>query len=148
MFAMVLTRPDIAFVLGKLAQYMSDPSEHHGHALKSLMRYLNSTASQKLRYGPGGAHKHFVMYSDADWASNKSTRKSVSGSVAIFYGSPISWSSKRQRSVATSSCESELDWPIVRSGPRLWVFWGPFWRLDHMVCSHHGSVSTVFFRPD
>src|SRR5436190_18001490 len=30
-------RPDIAFVLGKLAQYMSDPSEHHGHALKSLM---------------------------------------------------------------------------------------------------------------
>ncbi len=107
MFAMVLTRPDIAFVLGKLAQYMSDPSEHHGHALKSLMRYLNSTASQKLRYGPGGAHKHFVMYSDANWASDKSTRKSVSGSVAIFYGSPISWSSKRQRSVATSSCESE-----------------------------------------
>ena len=107
MFAMVLTRPDIAFVLGKLAQYMSDPSEHHGHALKSLMRYLNSTASQKLRYGPGGAHKHFVMYSDADWASDKSTRKSVSGSVAIFYGGPISWSSKRQRSVATSSCESE-----------------------------------------
>jgi len=71
MFAMVLTRPDIAFVLGKLAQYMSDPSEHHGHALKSLMRYLNSTASQKLRYGPGGAHKHFVMYSDADWATTR-----------------------------------------------------------------------------
>src|SRR5204863_212687 len=35
------------------------------------------------------------------------TRRSVSGSVAIFYGGPISWSSKRQRSVATSSCESE-----------------------------------------
>src|SRR5438045_3374803 len=47
------------------------------------------------------------MYSDADWASDKSTRKSVSGSVAIFYGGLISWSSKRQRSVATSSCESE-----------------------------------------
>lgn len=107
MFAMVLTRPDIAFVLGKLAQYMSDPAEHHGHALKNLFRYLNSTITQKLRYGPGGVHKNFTVYSDADWAGDKVDRKSVSGSVAMFYGGPISWSSKKQRSVATSSCESE-----------------------------------------
>ena len=107
MFAMVLTRPDIAFVLGKLSQYMSDPAEHHGHALKNLMRYLKSTVKQRLRYGPGGVFKHFVVYSDADWASDKSDRKSVSGSVTMFYNGPISWSSKKQRSVATSSCESE-----------------------------------------
>ena len=44
MYAMVFTRPDIAFVLGKLSQYMSDPAEHHGHALKHLFRYLRSTA--------------------------------------------------------------------------------------------------------
>lgn len=107
MFAMVTTRPDIAFVLGKLSQYMSDPAEHHGHALKALMRYLKSTVKQKLRYGPGGVYNYFVMYSDADWGSDKSTRKSVSGSVAMFYGGPISWSSKKQRSISTSSCESE-----------------------------------------
>jgi Reverse transcriptase (RNA-dependent DNA polymerase)/gag-polypeptide of LTR copia-type len=107
MFAMVLTRPDIAFTLGKLSQYMSDPAEHHGHALKNLMRYLNSTITQKLCYSPGGAYKHFVVYSDADWASDKVDRKSISGSVVMFYGGPISWSSKKQRSVATSSCESE-----------------------------------------
>ena len=107
MFAMVLTRPDIAFTLGKLCQYMSDPVEHHGHALKSLLRYLRSTATMKLRYGPGGAHSKFVIYSDADWASDAADRRSVSGSVAMFYGGPISWSSKKQRSVATSSCESE-----------------------------------------
>jgi hypothetical protein len=107
MHAMVLTRPDIAFVLGRLSQYMSDPAEHHGHALKNLMRYLRTTVTQKLRYGPGGAHEHFVVYSDADWASDKTDRKSVSGSVTMFYGGPICWSSKKQRSVATSSCESE-----------------------------------------
>jgi Reverse transcriptase (RNA-dependent DNA polymerase) len=107
MFAMVLTRPDIAFALGKLSQFMSDPVEHHGHALKNLMRYLNSTITQKLCYSPGGAYKHFVVYSDADWASDKVDRKSISGSVVMFYGGPISWSSKKQRSVATSSCESE-----------------------------------------
>lgn len=107
MYAMVFTRPDIAFAMGKLSQYMSDPAEHHGHALKELMRYMKSTASQKLRFGPGGAYKHFVVYSDADWASDKTDRKSVSGMVVMFYGGPISWSSKKQRSVATSTCESE-----------------------------------------
>ena len=61
----------------------------------------------KLRYGPGGAHSQFVVYSDADWANDTVDRKSVSGSTAMFYGGPISWSSKKQRSVATSSCESE-----------------------------------------
>jgi hypothetical protein len=107
MFAMVLTRPDIAFTLGKLSQYMSDPAEHHGHALKNLLRYLRSTVTMKLRYGPGGVHSQFVVYSDADWASDTVDRKSVSGSTAMFYGGPITWSSKKQRSVATSSCESE-----------------------------------------
>ncbi len=107
MFAMVLTRPDIAFVLGKLAQFMSDPVEHHGHALKNLMRYLRSTLQQKIRYGPGGEFEYFTLYSDADWASDKSDRKSVGGYVVMFYGGPISWSSKKQRSVSTSSCESE-----------------------------------------
>lgn len=107
MYAMIFTRPDIAFVLGKLSQAMSEPAEHHGQALKHLFRYLKSTSTQKLRYGPGGAHENFVVYSDADWAGDKVDRKSVSGCVVIFYGGPISWSSKKQRSVATSSCESE-----------------------------------------
>jgi hypothetical protein len=107
MYAMVLTRPDIAFTLGKLAQNMSDPAEHHGHALKNLFRYLNSTITQKLRYGPGRANDTFAIYTDADWAGDKVDRKSVSGSVGMFYGGPFSWSSKKQRSVATSSCESE-----------------------------------------
>ncbi|KAI0995304.1 hypothetical protein K3495_g12878, partial [Podosphaera aphanis] len=107
MFAMILTRPDISYALGKLSQHMSDPCERHGSALKKLMRYLNSTITQKIRYGPGGALNHIAVYSDADWAGDKADRKSTSGYVVMFYGGPISWGSKKQRSVATSSCESE-----------------------------------------
>ena len=86
---------------------MSDPSKHHGHAAKNLLRYLKSTVKQRLRFGPGGAQNCFVVYSDADWASDKVDRKSVSGSVVMFGNGPISWSSKKQKSVSTSSCESE-----------------------------------------
>jgi Reverse transcriptase (RNA-dependent DNA polymerase)/gag-polypeptide of LTR copia-type len=106
MYAMVLTRPDFAFVLGCLARYMSDPAVHHGHAAKELMRYIRSTISQKIRFGPGG-DEHFVIFTDADWANDKSDRKSVSGGVGIFHGGPFCWMSKKQRSVAKSSCESE-----------------------------------------
>jgi hypothetical protein len=43
MYAMILTRPDIAFTLRKLSQYMSNLCERHRKALKKLLRYLNST---------------------------------------------------------------------------------------------------------
>ncbi|KAI1001987.1 hypothetical protein K3495_g6216 [Podosphaera aphanis] len=107
MLAIMLTRPDIAFAMGKLSQFMSDPAEHHGQALKHLMRYLRSIVHQKIRDGPGGVDTRFLQYTDADWASDVTDRKSVSGSVAMFYGGPICWSRKKQRSVATSSGKSE-----------------------------------------
>jgi hypothetical protein len=43
---------------------MSDPAKHHGHALKNPLRYVKSTIQQKLRYGPGGAYDHMIIYSD------------------------------------------------------------------------------------
>ena len=54
MFTIVFTRPDIAFVIGKLSQYISDLVEYYSHALKNLIRYLQLTITQKIRYGPGG----------------------------------------------------------------------------------------------
>lgn len=108
MYAMILTRPDIAFALGRLSQFMKAPVKHHGHALKNLMRYLKSTSKQKLRFGPRiSQDENFCVYTDADWASDKVDRKSISGGVGMFYGGPYSWASKKQSSVSTSSAESE-----------------------------------------
>lgn len=59
---------------------MVNPAKHHEHTLRELLRYLRSTVTEKLRYGPGDSHDHFLMYSDGDWADEKSDRKSVSGS--------------------------------------------------------------------
>jgi hypothetical protein len=108
MYGMVFTRPDIAFTLGRLSQHVKSPVERHGHALKWLLQYIKSTIKQKIRLGPGGAHQDTMgIYTDADWASDKVDRKSISGGAGVFYGGPFGWASKKQTSVATSSAESE-----------------------------------------
>jgi Reverse transcriptase (RNA-dependent DNA polymerase) len=116
MYAMVHTRPDLAFALGKLSQYMQDPSESHWTYLKALLRYVRSSVGLQLRFGPrtnstessyDRTKSKLTVYTDADWAGQKSDRKSTSGGVAMLYSGPIYWISKVQRSVATSSTESE-----------------------------------------
>ena len=48
-----------------------------------------------------------TAYSDANWGSDLETGKSNSGGLVRFNGDVISWHSKRQKSVAQSSAESE-----------------------------------------
>src|SRR6266480_4769844 len=106
MFAMVYTRPDIAFALGRLSQFIREPAEHHGRALKRVMRYLRSTIKLRLRFGPWGDLR-LVVYSDADYAADKTDRKSISGAIGTLWGAAIFWLSRKQRSVSTSTTEAE-----------------------------------------
>ena len=101
-----MTRPDIAFAVNKLSQFMHKPTTTHWGAVKRLLRYLNG--SRDL-----GIHLSFSMpislhgYSDADWAGDPDDR-TCTGAYIIFLGAnPISWSSTKQRTVARSSTEAE-----------------------------------------
>lgn len=121
MYAMVYSRPDIAFHIGQLSQQLRNPTVRHESAVKELGRYLRSTIRQKIRYGPANHGKFgptkearlkvfdpdmLSLYSDADWA-NMTDRKSISGYVVMLFNGPIAYGSRKQRSVSTSSCESE-----------------------------------------
>jgi hypothetical protein len=122
MYAMVHTRPDICFALGKLSQYMSDPAEHHGKALKSLQRYLRSSLNTAIQYGHGDQNAHgLIGYTDADWAGDKATRKSTSGYVFMLGGGPVSWRSRKQTAVATSSTESEYVALSAAAKQAVWI---------------------------
>jgi hypothetical protein len=107
MYGMVLTRPDIALTIGKLSQCLKAPVERNNQGVKELLRYVGGTIDQRIRYGPTDNHRNLTVYSDADWAGDKSDRKSTSGCVAMLYGGPVLWTSRKQTSVATSSTESE-----------------------------------------
>ncbi len=104
MYAMVYTRPDIAFALGRLSQYMQDPAEHHGKSLRHLLRYLRSSIKSRIRFGPKGK---LIVYSDADYASDKTDRKSISASIGLLGGGPVFWGSRKQTSVSTATTEAE-----------------------------------------
>jgi hypothetical protein len=120
MFAMVYTRPDIAFALGRLSQYMRDPAKRRMRALRRVMRYLRSTVDYRLCFGPQG-QQSLVVYSDADYASNKSDRKSITGAAGILGGAVIFWLSRKQSSVSTSTTESEYISMSITAKQGQWI---------------------------
>ena len=100
-----LTRPDISFAVNYQARFMQKPSEADLIAVKRIMRYLKGTAAYGLNYCSTGST--LVGYSDADWAGDKDSRRSTSGYAFQLGKNLISWSSKKQSTVALSSSEAE-----------------------------------------
>ncbi|GKE88875.1 zinc finger, CCHC-type containing protein [Tanacetum coccineum] len=50
MYAMTCTRPDIAFVVGKLSMYTSNHGTQHWQAIQRVLKYLNKTIDYGLMY--------------------------------------------------------------------------------------------------
>jgi transposase InsO family protein len=106
------TRWDIAYNVAYLCRFLNAYNETHWTAVKHLLRYLKGTRHHTILYSRdqmvGPASLVPVGYSDADWAGDKSDRKSISAYVFLLAGGPIAWSSRKQSTVSTSSCEAEL----------------------------------------
>jgi len=109
MYLAIGTRPDIAFAVNKLEQFMQNPRPIHWTAVKRVFRYLKYTRTNKLTYGGDDdlLNTDFNIFCDANWASDASDRKSISGYVITMAGGAVSWSSKKQTSVALSTAEAE-----------------------------------------
>jgi hypothetical protein len=104
-YAIIIIRPDVIFAVNKLAQYMTDPAMFHQSAVKYLLRYLRSTKDIEIRYRPEALN--LIGYLDADYGGDKSDRKSQSANVFLLGGGTVSWLSRKQRLVATSTTEAE-----------------------------------------
>lgn len=105
MYLAVLTRPDISFSVSFLSQFNDCYTNTHWQCAKRILRYLQGTKDYCLKYVRGDTE--LKGYVDADWASNVKDRKSYTGFVFMLSGSAISWESKKQKTVALSSCEAE-----------------------------------------
>ena len=76
-------------------------------AVKRILRYLKHTPPSIGLWYPKGARFQLVGYSDSNYAGCKIDRKSTSGGCHLLGRSLVSWTSKKQNSVALSTAEAE-----------------------------------------
>ncbi|KAJ9559500.1 hypothetical protein OSB04_004660 [Centaurea solstitialis] len=101
------TRPDIAYAVGVVSQFMHQPQKDHMEAVLRIIRYLKGTAGHGVLFQPNG-HLETQLYTDADWAGDKGNGRSTSGYFTLVGGNLVTWRSKKQNVVALSSAESEF----------------------------------------
>ncbi|XP_019086020.1 PREDICTED: uncharacterized protein LOC109126765 [Camelina sativa] len=100
------TRPDIAYVVNRLSQFMHRPTVEHWQAAKRVLRYLAGTLTHGIFFHSNSTIS-LQAYSDADWAGDIDDFVSTNAFIVYLGRNPISWSSKKQRGVARSSTEAE-----------------------------------------
>lgn len=97
---LAFTRPDIAYSVNRLSQFMHRPTDEHWQAAKRILRYLAGTLSSAPQLT-------LHAFSDADWAGDTDDFVSTNAYILYLGATPIAWSSKKQNGVARSSTESE-----------------------------------------
>lgn len=82
-------------------------------------RYIARTVGVGLTFG--GPNGGFEGYCDADSAGDLDTMRSTTGYVFILHGGAISWSSRRQPTVAASTTEAEYMAAAYAVKEALWL---------------------------
>lgn len=107
MFLMVLTRPDLAYIVSVLSQFSEMPDKSHWNGIKRVFRYLKGTIDLGIVFGKSKDNT-LVAFSDSDWAGDINTRKSTTGWICLLNGGPVAWLSRKQSSIALSATEAEF----------------------------------------
>jgi hypothetical protein len=107
MYAMLCTRPDIAYAIKTLSRFASNPTKTHWAAVTRVFKYLKGTINATLVYKP---YKDLTLsgFTDAAYKDCPDTSKSTSGYTFNAGSGAISWSSKLQSKIATSTTHSEF----------------------------------------
>ncbi|CAL8115437.1 unnamed protein product [Prunus armeniaca] len=100
------TRPNIAYVVSVVSQFMHSPSVDHMAAVMRILAYLKSTPGKGVLYRKNG-HLRIEGFTDADWAGDVTDRRSTSGYFTFVGGNLVTWRSKKQKVVSQSSAEAE-----------------------------------------
>jgi histone deacetylase 1/2 len=76
---LTLTRPDLAFAVNRVCQFLHSPTEEHWSAVKRILRFVHGTLDHGLLLSPS-ASSSLTVYSDADWAGDVADMRSTGGS--------------------------------------------------------------------
>jgi hypothetical protein len=101
------TRPDLAYSIHQVSRFLHNPGKKHWDAVKRILRYVKGTKNLALTFKKQDTEDKLLGYSDADFGHESNKRKSITGWVFTYNGTPISWSSKQQTITAQSTTEAE-----------------------------------------
>ena len=101
------TRPDLAYVVSALSQFISSPSTANVTAVKRIFRYLKSSTDYGLCFSNAKNDPKLEAYCDSNFAGDIDSRKSRSGFIFTLNGTAVTWSSTKQKTVALSTTEAE-----------------------------------------
>jgi transposase InsO family protein len=131
MWGQLATRPDLSFAVSLLTRFQANPGIEHWNALIHVIGYINNTIDYGLTYSRD-ADLSPSAFVDADYGGCKDTRRSTSGYVFTMSGGAVSWSSKRQATVALSTVEAEY---VAMSRCAQQLVWMHSW-LDEVMIEH------------
>jgi hypothetical protein len=114
------TRPDIAYAVSVVSQFMHSPKEEHLEAVMRILRYLKGTPGKGIVFRRN-SHLQVSAYSDADWAGCAMDRRSTASYFTFVGGNLVTWRSKKQNVVSLSSAESEFRGMVKAICELLWI---------------------------
>ncbi|CAN0896019.1 Retrovirus-related Pol polyprotein from transposon TNT 1-94 [Linum grandiflorum] len=100
------TRPDVAYAVQIVSQFMAHPRAPHMNAVTRILRYLCGTRDLGIFF-PSIGSTSLTAFADADYAGCVDTRRSTSGWCVRFGSAFVSWRCKKQERVSKSSTEAE-----------------------------------------
>ena len=77
MYALTCTRSDVAYSLGVVSRYQSDPGKNHWKVVKTILKYLRNTKDQWLVYDESDLR--LIGFTDSSFQSDHDDSKRVSG---------------------------------------------------------------------
>ena len=102
------TRPDLAYALSIVSQFMHNPGEQHMNAVMRILRYLKSAPGNGILFTKNVDYQSVNAYSDVDWAGAIDDKRSTSRYFTFVGGNLVTWRSKKQNVVARSSAEAKF----------------------------------------
>lgn len=106
-------RPDIAYFIREVSQYLANPGKPPWNAVKQGVHYLNGTIDHGTTLGGVEnleilqSEEYLMAYTDSNYALCEDTRRCIHGHLTMFCNSPINWVSRRNHTVAVSTPKAD-----------------------------------------
>jgi len=119
---LILKRPNITHAVNLASQFMQNPNRAHLQGVKRILRYIKGSLHFGLRLISQSPCRLFG-YSDANWGGCTTIRRSTTCYNICLGANCISWTSKKQSTVAHSSVEAEYRALASAAAEITWVMY-------------------------